>query len=48
VFYILVKDHSLGKKDQELGINLTAIGINVGIVISSVAELILFTTAFKD
>jgi len=47
VFYLLVKSTSLSKRDQELGINLTAIGINCGIVLSSVLGLILFNTCME-
>jgi hypothetical protein len=44
VFFKLVKERSLRQQDRELGINLTAIGINCGIVLSSVFEIILFST----
>lgn len=47
-FYLLVKEKRLRKADQELGINLVAISINVGIVVSSVLEIVLFTTMLKD
>ena len=45
VFYLLVKDRRLAREEeQELAINLTAIGINVGIVLSSVLEIVLLNT----
>ena len=47
-FYLLVKESRLRPADQELGINLVAIAINVGIVVSSVLEIVLFTTMLKD
>lgn len=47
-FYLLVKEKRLRKADQELGINLVAISINIGIVVSSVLEIILFTTMLQD
>jgi len=49
VFYLLLSDSdSLSASDRELGINLTSIAVNFGIVTSSVFELILFNTALKD
>ena len=47
VFYLLVKEKRLRKADQELGIGLVAIGINIGIVASSIFEIILFATLLK-
>ena len=40
VYCVLTQDH-------ELGIHLTAIGINFGIVLSSVLDIVLFATALK-
>ena len=47
VFYLLVKEKRLRRADQEMGINFVAIGINFGIVASSIFEIILFATVLK-
>ena len=41
VFYLLVKEKRLRKADQELGIGLVAIGINIAIVASSIFEIMM-------
>jgi hypothetical protein len=43
-FHLLVQKKDLRKADLELGINLTAIGINAGIMVSSLFEIVLFAT----
>jgi len=44
VFFLLVEDKQLDAKDQELGINITAIFINVGIVAASLFEILMDKT----
>lgn len=48
VFYLLVRETKVPEADKELGINLTAIFINFGIVLSAITEIILDKTILAD
>ncbi len=43
-FYLLLKDKELKTQDQELAINITSIFVNLGIVTSSLFEIIIDNT----
>ncbi len=46
-FFGVIKKKTLRASDRELGINLIAIGVNFGIVLSAVIDIILDATILK-
>lgn len=48
IFYKLVRDPNIGDQDKELGINIAAIFINIGIVLSAIFEIVADDTFLAD
>ena len=48
VFYILLNHPDVPDQDKEIVINITALFINLGIVLAAAINLILYATLLKD